>query len=267
MTVKAGISGFRPRLAPTVFTIAVVLSCAALGVWQLHRLDWKRALIAQRQAALTGSPVALPRTLADARALEFHPVVAEGVFQHDREIFLGAIGPQGAAGFDVLTPLRETDGSTVFINRGFVPTELKDPARRAAGQPGGPVRVAGLLRVPPDAKPGWFVPGNRPDLNYWFWIDLPAISAAAGLADAGGHSAAAPFYLDADATPNPGGWPRGGGTPLALPNDHLQYALTWFALAAAALVIFLLSQRSTAGMLPGDAGKGDAKGDDRISRT
>jgi surfeit locus 1 family protein len=203
-------SGFRPRLVPTGFTFAVVLACAALGVWQLHRLDWKRALIAQREAALTASPVAPPHTLADARPLEFHPVVAEGVFQHDREIFLGAIGPHGAAGFDVLTPLRETDASSVFVNRGFVPTELKDPARRAASQPAGPVRVAGLLRVPPDAKPGWFVPDNRPDLNYWFWVDLPAISAAAGLVDAAGRSAAAPFYIDADATPNPGGWPRGG---------------------------------------------------------
>jgi surfeit locus 1 family protein len=249
-------SGFRPRLAPTAFTVAVVLSCAALGVWQLHRLDWKRALIAQREAALTASPVALPHTLADARALEFHPVVAEGVFQHDREIFVGAIGPQGGAGFDVLTPLREPDGHMVFVNRGFVPAELKDPARRAAGQLSGPVRVAGLLRVPPEARPGWFVPDNRPDLNYWFWVDLPAIGKAAGV------SAAAPFYVDADATPNPGGWPQGGVTPLALPNDHLQYALTWFALAVAALVIFLLSQRGGPGKLPGDG----AKRDDRTSR-
>jgi surfeit locus 1 family protein len=259
-------SGFRPRLAPALFTFAVVLGCAALGVWQLHRLDWKSALIAQREAALTASPVALPHTLPEARALEFHPVVAEGIFQHDSEIFVGAIGPQGAAGFDVLTPLRATDGRTVLVNRGFVPTELREPARLAAGQPVGPVRVAGLLRVPPATKPGWFVPDNRPDRNYWFWVDLPAIGAAAGLAGAGGRSAAAPFYIDADATPNPGGWPQGGGTPLALPNDHLQYAITWFALAVAALVIFLLSQRSIAGTLPGAAGNGDAKGDDRISR-
>src|ERR1700676_665348 len=68
---EAGMSGFRPRLAPALFTLAVVLLCAALGVWQLHRLEWKRSLMAQREAALTASPVALPDTLAEARALEF----------------------------------------------------------------------------------------------------------------------------------------------------------------------------------------------------
>jgi surfeit locus 1 family protein len=232
--------GFRPHLVPTLFTIPVVLLCAALGVWQLQRLEWKRGLIAQREAALTAAPVAPPRTIAEARALEFHPVVDAGVFLHDKEIFLGAIGPKGAAGFDVLTPLREPGGRILFVNRGFVPTEIKDPARRAAGQLAGTVRVAGLLRLAPDNKPGWFVPDNRPDINYWFWIDLPAITAVDRLSNA------APFYIDADATANPGGWPRGGVTRLALPNNHLQYAITWFSLAVAALVIYLLSQRGGA---------------------
>jgi surfeit locus 1 family protein len=239
-------SGFHPRLTPALFTIPLVMLCLALGVWQLQRLEWKRGVIAQREAAALSASVAPPHTLADARALEFHRVVAEGVFQHDKEIFHGAIGPTGGAGFDVLTPLREPGGRIVFVNRGFVPTEMKDPARRAAGQPAGPVRVAGLLRVPPDEKPGWFVPDNRPDLNYWFWVDLPAISVAAGLSDVGGLTNVAPFYVDADAAANPGGWPRGGVTPLVLPNDHLQYAITWFSLAVAALVIYLLSQRGSA---------------------
>src|ERR1700693_2561808 len=159
-------SGFRPQLIPTLVTIPVVLLCAALGGWQLQRLEWKRALIAQREAAITGAPVALPQTLAGARALEFHTIADDGVFLNDKEIFLGAVGPKGAAGFDVLTPLREKGGRVVFVTRGFVPTELKDPARRAAGQPAGSVRVAGLLRVPPDTKPGWFVAGHRADINH-----------------------------------------------------------------------------------------------------
>ena len=105
-----------------------------------------------------------------------------------------------------LTPLREPGGRIVFVNRGFIPAELKDPAKRAAGQFAGTVRVPGLLRLPPDGKPGWFVPDNRPDLNYWFWVDLPAMAAADRL------DRVAPFYIDADATPNPGGWPKGGVT-------------------------------------------------------
>ncbi|MFI4948177.1 MAG: SURF1 family protein [Alphaproteobacteria bacterium] len=231
-------SGFRPQLAPTLFTIPVVLICAGLGVWQLQRLEWKRGLIAQRAAALAAAPVAPPRTLGDAHALELHRVIAEGVFRHDKEIALHAIGPKGAAGFDVLTPLREADGGVLFVNRGFVPTALKDPAKRAAGEPSGNVRITGLLRPPPEKKPNWFVPDNRPNEGEWYWLDLAAMSAADGLTDV------APFYIDADASPNPGGWPEGGVTLPALPNNHLQYAITWFSLAVAALVIYVLSQRS-----------------------
>ena len=217
-----------------MFTIPAVAVLVALGVWQLQRLEWKGRLIAERAAAVAAAPVAPPRTLAEARSLEFHPVVAEGVFLHDKEIYLNAIGGKGGAGFDVLTPLRETDGRIVFVNRGFVPTERKDPATRPAGQLAGPVRVNGLLRIPPDAKPSWFTPDNRPERNHWFWIDLPAMPAADHLTDV------APFYIDADATPNPGGWPTGGLTPLMLPNDHLQYAIIWFSLAAALVVIYVV---------------------------
>jgi surfeit locus 1 family protein len=225
---------FRPRLAPTLFTIPVVVVLVALGVWQLQRLEWKSRLIAERATAVAAAPVAPPQTLAEARTLEFHRVTVEGVFLHDKEILLNAIAAKGDAGFDVLTPLREAAGRIVFVNRGFVPTELKDPAPRTASQPAGTVHVSGLLRVPPQEKPGWFIPDNRPDRNAWFWIDLPAMAAADGLANV------APFYIGADAAPNPGGWPKGGVTPLALPNDHLQYAITWFSLAAALVVIYLV---------------------------
>jgi surfeit locus 1 family protein len=243
--------GFRPHRAPTLITIPIVLLCAALGVWQLQRLEWKRGLIAERAAALAEAPVALPRTPEEARRLELHPVVAEGVFLNDKEIMLNAIGPKGAAGFDVLTPLREADGRTLLVNRGFVPTALKDPTKRAAGQPSGNVRITGLLRLPPAQKPNWFVPDNRPGLADWYWVDLGTMAAADGLPHV------TPFYIDADATPNPGGWPKGGLTLPALPNHHLQYAITWFSLAVAALVIYVLSQRSGA----------DNRDDERIPRT
>jgi surfeit locus 1 family protein len=230
------VSGFRPCLAPTLFTIPVLLICVALGVWQLQRLEWKRALIAERNGAVAASPVPMPRSLAEARALEFHPVTDDGVFLHDKEIYLNAIGPRGDAGFHVLTPLREADGHVVFVNRGFVPVERRDPATRTAGQLAGTVHIGGLSRLPPDNKPGWFLPDNRPDLNYWFWIDLSAMAAADHLSPA----EVAPFYIDADRTPNPGGWPHGGVTPLDLPNNHLQYAITWFSLAAALVVIYVV---------------------------
>ena len=250
--MRSGIGGFRPGLVPTLVTLPVVLLCLALGAWQVQRLHWKEGLIAQRDAALAALPIAPPQTLAEAQALEFHPVVAEGVFLHDREILRIAPGPTGESGFDVLTPLRQMDGRVIFVNRGFVPTGRQDPATRVAGQLTGAVRVTGLLRLPPAAKPSWFTPDNRPDKNFWFWLDLPAMAAADRLTDA------AAFYIEADATPNPGGWPKGGASAAPLPNDHLQYALTWFSLAVAALVIYVLSQRGNGGV--------DGGNDERIPR-
>ena len=232
-----GFRGVRRDHVPALFAAFTVLVCLGLGVWQLDRLAWKRGLIAERQTASQSAPAVVPRSLAEARGLEFRPVAIEGVLLHDKEIFLGAAAPTGGKpGFQLLTPLRDRDGRIVFVNRGFVPSELKDPAKRVAGQFAVTVRITGLLRVP-KGRPNWLVPDNRPDLNYWFWVDLPAMSAAAGLPEV------APFYIDADATPNAGGWPKGGVTPIDLPNDHLQYALTWFSLAAAAAVIYFVWRR------------------------
>jgi surfeit locus 1 family protein len=229
----------RSRLLPAAVTAVVTLVCLSLGAWQLERLQWKTGLIAERQAAVHAAPVPLPKTLEQASRLEFHPVIAEGEFLNDKELYLGASAPSGGQpGLQVLTPLRLADGRIVIVNRGFIRSELKNPEKRSAGQLAGPVRVTGLLRLP-HGKPGWLVPDNRPDLNYWFWVDLPAMEAADGLSDV------APFYIDADATPNPGGWPKGGVTPIDLPNDHLQYAITWFALAAAAIVVYIVWRRQS----------------------
>jgi surfeit locus 1 family protein len=239
--LKAARTWFRPLFWPTLFTVPIVLLCLGLGVWQVERLYWKRELIAQRQAAVTAPPIAAPRSPEVARGLEFHPVTDEGVFLHDKEIFLGATSEAGRNGYQVLTPLLEAGGRIVFVNRGFIPAELKDPDKRHNGQIAGAVQVRGLLRLPPAEKPAWFLPDNRADLNYWFWVDLPAMTAADRL------DQVAPFYIDADATPNPGGWPKGGVTRIELRNDHLQYAITWFSLAVALIVIYFLYHRRNAG--------------------
>ena len=237
----ARMTRFRPLLWPTVFTLPVLLLLLGLGSWQIERLFWKRDLIAQRQAALAAAPILAPRSSQDARGKEFRHVSDVGVYLHDKEIFLGATSEAGRSGYQVLTPLQEAGGRLVFINRGFIPAELKDRAKRPAGEVAGPVRVTGLLRLPPAKKPVWFLPDNRPDLNYWFWVDLPAMAAADKI------ERAAPFYIDADATPNPGGWPKGGVTRLELPNNHLQYAFTWFSLAVALIVVYVLYHRRNAG--------------------
>jgi len=229
--------GFRPRLAPTLFTVPALLLLVGLGTWQLQRMHWKEGLIAQRAAMVAAPPIAPPQTLAEAQENEFRHVADNGVLLNDREIFLAASSEGGGSGYQVLTPLREAGGRIIFVNRGFIPIQLKDPAKRTAGEPSGTVHIVGLLRVPPAQKPTFFLPNNRPDLDLWFWVDLPAMAKAAGVPDA------APFYVDADKTANPGGWPKGGVTNLELPNDHLQYAITWYALAVALIVIYVLYHR------------------------
>lgn len=228
---------FRPRLWPTVFTLPVLLLLLGLGVWQVQRLHWKEGLIAERRAAARAVPEPVPHARTVTPDMNFRHVYAEGVFLNDKEILVYAPPRIGKSGFDVLTPLVQADGRIVFINRGFVPLGLRDPATRAAGEITGPVHLKGLLRLPPRRKPGWFIPDNDPRRHRWFWIDLPQMAAADGLARV------APYYVDADATPNPGGWPQGGLTVVRLPNNHLQYAIIWFSLAVVLLVIYVLSQR------------------------
>lgn len=221
----------RSLLWPSLWSAFGLLLLLGLGTWQVQRLSWKEGLIAQRNAALEAAPVPLPKTLAAATALEFHPVRAQGQFLNDRELFLNAQSLKGDQGFHVVTPFRLSDGTILFVDRGFVPTEHELPAAHEAGAIDGPTAVTGLLRLPEPA--GWFTPPNEPQRNSWFSIDLPAMAAAAHV------GTALPFYIDADATPNAGGWPQGGQTITELPNNHLQYAITWYALAAALVVVYI----------------------------
>jgi surfeit locus 1 family protein len=228
----------RRMLSLTLGSLAGFSLLIGLGVWQIERLHWKQGLIAERTAAISAPPAALPRTLDAAHVLEFHRVEAKGRFLHDREILLHAIErKRGDAGYFVITPLRLDGGAVVLVERGWVPPEKRDAATRAEGNPQGEVAVDGLLRLASAQKPSWFTPANDPAHGEWFWIDVPA------MADAAGVSKALPFYVEASAAPNPGGLPVGGQANTDLPNDHLQYAITWFTLAAALAVIYLILLR------------------------
>lgn len=220
------------------FLLLLALAGIALGVWQLQRRIWKLDLIARVEAGTRAAPVAPPGPAQwpglDVRASEYRRVVVTGSFEHDRETLVQALTVRGA-GFWVLTPFRTPQG-TILVNRGFVPAELRDPATRAAGQIAGPVTVIGLLRA--SEPKGGFLRSNDPAGDRWHSRDVPAIAAAKRIGQA------APFFIDADATPNPGGWPVGGLTVLRFNNNHLVYALTWFGLAGISLAgMFLVLRR------------------------
>ena len=235
-------SGFRPQFWPTVIAIPVFLTLLGLGTWQVFRLAEKEAVNAFRAERAAAPPVDLAGTPADLMPLEFRRVRVRGQFEHDRELYIYGRSQRGNDGYYIMTPLRREGGAAVLVNRGWVPRERKEPARRAEGQVAGPVEIVGYLRH--DARRGWLMPDNDVAGNHWFWFDLPAMSRRAGLAET------ATFYLEADTTPNPGNLPVGGQTQIQLPSNHLQYAITWYVLAAGFAVIYVLWHRRRPGERP-----------------
>ena len=213
-------------------SVALIGLCAAftvvfvfLGAWQVQRRAWKLDLIARVEQRLHAHPSPAPGPAAWAaisRDDAYRRVRLSGVFDHDAETLVQAVTEKGP-GFWVLTPLKTDRGFTVLVNRGFVPTERRAVLTRSAGNPAGPVTVVGLLRI--SELHGGFLRANQPGQGRWYSRDVQAIAAARHLTQA------APYFVDADAAPNPGGWPLGGLTIVRFPNSHLVYALTWFGLA------------------------------------
>ena len=154
----------------------------------------------------------------------------EGRFDHARESYVFTTDA-GAAVYHVLTPFITRDGRILMVDRGEVPRDRLDPATRAAGNITGPTQVVGVWRVP-DA-PGRFTPPPDSTTHIWYARDL------AGMSEVHDLTLAAPVVVEADATPNPGGWPKGGRTVVSFRNQHLSYAVTWFGLAACLVGVWL----------------------------
>lgn len=229
---------FRPTLWPTLFTVPALILLIGLGTWQVERLHWKENLIAMREARSSAPPIALPADDADSASFEFSKARVVGRFLNDKEMLLAARSHNGNVGFHVVTPLVAEDGRAVLVDRGWIPLEWKDPATRRQGELDGTVTVEALLRG--SQKPNWLVPDNRPAEGVWFYVDVAAMAKWAGL------SRARPYFLEAGPAPNPGGYPIGGQSRIELPNNHLQYAITWYSFAVSLAVIYFLYHRRLA---------------------
>lgn len=247
----------RPGILVSVLAALALSVLIALGTWQVERLGWKETLLATIAERMAAAPVPLDEVVAAWTAgaeIEYRRVSVEGRFLHDREqFFFGTYG--GRSGFYVYTPLERADGSLVFVNRGFVDMDLKDPSRRQAGQVEGEVAVVGLARERLSDKPSSLVPDNDPAQNIFYWKDIDAMAENAGL----DRAKLLDVFVDADATPNPGGYPVGAVTIIDLPNNHLQYAVTWYGLALALAGVFafrFFGRRTT-----------DDEGDDRSPKS
>lgn len=234
----------RPGWGTIAAILVALIILLSLGTWQVFRLQWKEALIAEINTRSTAAPMALPDTEARAKSgadIDYVRMTATGHFENTHEQYFFATD-DGEVGYHVYTPLILPDGRALFVNRGFVPEALRDPAKRAAGLVSGEVTVKGLARARLPEKPSWVVPDNEPDKQLYFWKDLDEMAAQAAVP----ADKLVPFFLDADATPNPGGWPKGGVTQIDLPNNHLSYAVTWYGLAAVLVVVSALAFRRKA---------------------
>lgn len=211
------------RLAfATLMALAAALFLS-LGVWQVGRLSWKRDLIAHTNAKLAAAPVPAPGPAlwpAIGPASAYTRVSLNGHYLDGYNTLVRASTRLGR-GYWVMTPYQTDSGFTVFINRGFATDAQTAHYRTSAA----PTPLTGLLRL---TEPhGTLLQANKPSENRWYSRDVAALAAQSRLS-------AAPYFVDLDAGPE-NTFPVSGLTIVQFRNNHLQYALTWFALAALSL--------------------------------
>jgi surfeit locus 1 family protein len=226
-------SGSRSRLTLGIWVVlllALTAAFVALGIWQVKRLHWKLDLIARVEARVHASAIAPPGPekwpSINAADDEYLRIQATGVLLNDDEAEVYAVTDLGP-GYWVMTPLKAADGTITTINRGFVPTNRRNRTTRMDGNPTGEVTVTGLLRL--NEPLGTLLRSNVPAEERWYSRDVAAIAHSRKLTNV------APYFIDADAAPNPGGLPVGGLTQIVFPNSHLVYSITWFVMAAMSL--------------------------------
>ena len=227
---------WRSLFIPALLAFAVLI---ALGTWQIERKAWKEALIASLTERLAVPPQALPPAEDWARLDraddEYRRVKFTASLDNAREALVfaaaSAFRPDVTSpGYWVFTPARLADGSIVIVNRGFVPDARRDPKSRPQGQITETIKIAGPLRWPDERH--WFTPADDVSHNLWFARDPAGIAAAKGL------GAIASFYVEQEAPTPPGGLPQPGKLVVALPDNHLQYAVTWYGLAVVLVAVF-----------------------------
>lgn len=224
-----------------MFAVVGVAILIGLGIWQLDRKSWKENIIATVTERSARAPADLPPRASWAKLAqagnEFRRVTFPAEFIEGQEALVYTAGSPlrpdvKGPGYWVFAPAQLAGGSIVLINRGFVPADAKDPATRAQGTPRGIVEVVGVMRWPETR--GLFTPADDPNGNVWYLRDPKSIAAAKKWATV------APFYIDQEQPVPPGRLPLPGKLDVQLPDNHLQYAITWFGLALALAGVYVV---------------------------
>ena len=222
------LTDFRPTLWSTIFAFIGLIFLFALGTWQLDRLQWKNKLIAERQSFLNDVPMQFNGDIAQLNGLMWRPVLVSGIYEHNKELYLAARSMRGNVGFHVLTPFRLSNGKSFLINRGWVPREKKLPSTRVKANIQDKIEVIGIIN--PGFKKGPFSPKNDAAKNVWLYVDFEEMSKVINID-------LEEFVVDAKGN-GEGGFPIGSQTRVTLPNDHLQYAVTWYLLSITLVMVW-----------------------------
>ncbi len=166
----------RPKPIPLIMTVGAVLLLFGLGSWQVSRLIWKEALMADIERAAQTTPLqGLP---SDPTSKRFYRVQLEGEYLPEPEFHLAARYFRSQLGYSVINPFKLNDGRIVLVSRGWVPTNKKEPHQRDA-LPEGPQTILAQIRTSDERNP--FTPANQPGENVWFGRDALEMGAHAGL--------------------------------------------------------------------------------------
>ncbi len=219
----------RPRPIPLIMSVGAVMILFGLGIWQLNRLSSKEALIASIKRANETAPLqTLP---ADLTAHRFYRVQLQGEYLPEPEFHLAARYFQSKLGYSLLNPFKLNDGRIVIVSRGWVPAEHKQTTPPA---PNGPQTILAQIRTSDERN--YFTPENQPSQNVWFGRDAQQMGEYAKLD-------VLPITLDIIGEQDRMQLPVPSDGSIKPRNDHLGYAITWFGIGFAALIISLLYHR------------------------
>jgi cytochrome oxidase assembly protein ShyY1 len=234
---RRGVAGFG------AFTLAMAVVFLGLGAWQLQRRVDKHALIAALTERLAAAPVPLPPVLQWSALTperdEFRRVRFSATYDSSPDVMVYSSGSAvrediSGPGTWAFLPARLSSGETVVVNTGFVQNTMQDRTQqdRAVTRlvTGQPVELTGYLRFP--EKAGVLTPAENMTKRLWFTRDHLTMARMLGWGEV------APFYIDLEAPVPQSGIPKPGPLEVHLKDDHLQYAITWFALAGAVAIAF-----------------------------
>lgn len=231
----------KPKLIPLLITIPSITILLALGTWQYIRLIEKETFIDYVETRLKATPNPLPTQIENPKELEYKRVSLSGEFLHEQEfhLYMGTDAIRSQPGYQLITPLRRYDsGQLVLVNRGWIPAAMKDPETRhqykeyLIENEGN--QFEGIVQL--SETPNRFTPKNDSEKNLWFYIDINAMAKTL-------DEPIQPVLVSRTGTPNKLQYPSPNPAKIKIRNDHLEYAITWYSLAVALIIIFLLYHR------------------------